>query len=233
MYRDVTDPDFLSINDVLRQAWELYKVYFPNFISISLLYALFQTGTVHVLNILKVYSLESLLIINLFLSSWAAVVMIETCNKVYQGRQVAFSSNLAAAGRVYLPFIAVTAALFIVMGLGILAVIIPGFYFATVFMFADIIVVAERKKLIESFEKSFYLVKGLFWKSFQFFAVSIFISVIPLGVNSIISLKSVALAKTIGTITAVIVMPYYIIFKFSIFTRLRHFKTVVGVQEIQ
>lgn len=224
MNQSFSNPDILKVNDVLNASWGDYRSNFPVFISISLIYGLLQMLAMAVLNHLNFYSLKNALAVSLFISSWASVLMIEACKVISQGKQVGLRGILKAVSSVYFTYLAVTVSLFALMFLGFLAFIVPGFYLATVFMFADIMVVAERAKLTESFEKSFWLVKGLFANVFLFFLTGIFISLLPLVLGKLAALKFPDMERTVSTIIAVLVMPYFIIFKFNVYSRLRNLK---------
>lgn len=93
-----------------------------------------------------------------------------------------------------IPFFLTTAYASLVITGGVFALLIPGIYFAIIFMFVPFILVIENQKGKEALKRSYLLVKGRFWQVFlRVFIVSVTTFVVSLVVQTVAEKNTIVL----------------------------------------
>ena len=127
------------------------------------------------------------------------------------GKNLTFQDILQGTQGLYFKYLTVYLCMFLLIAIGFVFLIIPGIYIATIFVFADLIVVVERASFMEAFSRSYDLVHNRFWQVLQFLSVIILISLIPSLISSFFAVSNPQFAQTVNKVLAVFTMPYYII----------------------
>ena len=208
----------IDVQKILKEAFLLYKKNFQAFIMIGLLYGFAGVidGLLYTFFHLQPGGFTFLL--NILVTSWASIILIEMSSRAFQNKDIDLQKAFFAPKPIYWNYVVVAASFFLILTLGFLFFILPGIFFATIFIFADIVVVLENRQFLDAFKRSAQLVSGLFWKILFFsllMAVIILIPTILLGVVS--ALEHVKLAKTLSILTTVFVAPFIISAQVSLY----------------
>ncbi|HLF17288.1 MAG TPA: hypothetical protein VI749_00130 [Candidatus Omnitrophota bacterium] len=222
------NPIFLS--QVLRSALQRYQQAFQLFVTVSLVYAILGEVGGLILSRLTLKNEELLFfkaVINILLASWASIAIIHASSQLVQGKAVTFDQALSVARRKYALYLAVYLTLLFIMGFGFILFVLPGLYFATVFLFTDILVVVENAKFRSSFQWSARLVRPFFWKVLSYLFIVIGISLIPELIFQLGSKLYPSLGSGIHKVMAVLIMPYLMIAQVELYYQI---KTRLGEQ---
>jgi len=212
----------VSIERVLRQAWELYRKFFLRFVlTAAVIFVVLEffaavsesSAHAHHWTAAALWSLVTFLlwIVGTF---WLQGALVEAVSDLRDGRADLSIEELYRRTRPLLPSLiaaGVVAALGVACGLVFL--IVPGLILFTRWIFIVPVIVLEKKSAGESFGRSSGLVKGSSWPVFAL----ILLTVIVLGVGS--SLISLALfpfsvlphflaAWIVGTIASSLTAPF-------------------------
>ena len=212
----------MSIERVLRQAWELYRNFFLRFVlTAAVIFVVLEffaaisesSAHAHHWTAAALWGLVTFLlwIVGTF---WLQGALVEAVSDLRDGRADLSIEELYRRTRPLLPSLiaaGVVAALGVACGLVFL--IVPGLILFTRWIFIVPVIVLEKKSAGESFGRSWGLVKGSSWPVFAL----ILLTVIVLGVGS--SLISLALfpfsvlphflaAWIVGTIASSLTAPF-------------------------
>lgn len=158
----------LSFGETLGQAFNLY---FDNFIPLflisfvcSLPTILFMhttgIGTIGDTTLSPALSGLILVLLNLSMTTLCTALTIELISKRYLKQHQGIGQYIQNVLPFIFPIIGLTLLQGLIIGLGILAFLIPGIYFALALSLAAQVLIVERKKVGESINRSFFLTKG-------------------------------------------------------------------------
>lgn len=212
----------MSIERVLRQAWELYRKFFLRFVlTAAVIFVVLEffaavsesSAHAHHWTAAALWGLVTFLlwIVGTF---WLQGALVEAVSDLRDGRADLSIEELYRRTRPLLPSLiaaGVVAALGVACGLVFL--VVPGLILLTRWIFIVPVIVLEKKSAGESFGRSWGLVKGSSWPVFAL----LLLTVIVLGVSS--SLISLALfsfsvlprflaAWIVGTVTSSFTAPF-------------------------
>ena len=211
----------MSVEKVLRQAWQLYRQFFLRFVLIAAvvfsvleLFSAVSESSAHAghWTMTALWGIASFLlwIVGTF---WLQGALVEAVQDARDGRTEVSIEELYARVRPLLPALiaaGLAAAIGIVFGLVLL--VVPGLVLMTRWILIVPVIVLEKKSAGEAFNRSWELVKGSGWSVFGL----ILLTMIVLGVGSSLvgvllfplSVLSRVLATWIvGTITSSLIAP--------------------------
>ena len=158
----------ISLSDLIKDSWNLYvhnMASFIFYIIISLIIPLAASLLEYFL-IYNIWLFVLLMAIGLFIDLWISVSLIEIVNRLYNKTPIeAKAINFLAFQKVprYLWISFVTGLL---IGLGLVALIIPGIIFAVWFSLTPYIFILEgERNVVQALKASYNLVNGRFWKT--------------------------------------------------------------------
>ena len=211
----------MSVERVLRQAWELYREFFKRFVLIAAvvffvleLFSAFSKSLVHSRHWVDavIWGVATVLIwiVGTF---WVQGALVEAIREVRDGHTDFSVEELYVRVRPLLPALMAAgfaAAIGVVFGLVLL--VVPGLVLLTRWVLIVPVIVLEKKSAGEAFDRSWELVRGSSWSVFGL----VFLTVVALAVGS--SLESVLLFSLsalprflaswlVGTITSSLLAP--------------------------
>ena len=182
----------LDIFHVLSTAFAVYRQHLSTFLQIGLFY-----GAANVLAevLIKTFGQANsawILLINVLISAIGVILIFDTYRRIHGKKAVDIKDSLSIARNIMPTVFAIHLSMIILFFLSLLLMgslgmiaVIPGLYFSTIFIFAEIIAVIEKKSYIECFKTSAVMVKGMFIKVLSFNIILMFIIILP-----ILALKS-------------------------------------------
>lgn len=112
------------------------------------------------------FGLVGLITFVLTLASQTAAIHLAAT--FYRGGAVNFGDGLTAAVRSTLPLLLLSIIAWVLLAIGFVLLLVPGFIFAAMWAVAPVALIEERRGVIGSFGRSRYLTKGARWKVFGF-----------------------------------------------------------------
>ena len=88
-----------------------------------------------------------------------------------EGRRTGFGSSFTRGLTAYGPLLLVNIAAFAALGVGLLLLIVPGAFLATIIVVAGPVMVIERMGLLDSFRRSAHLTQGNRWRILMIFII--------------------------------------------------------------
>lgn len=169
----------LSFGETLGEAFNLY---FDNFIPlffITLVSSIPAIVLVHSIGLggptgsmeAKLLNLVILLVLYVGVNTIATALIIELISKKYLKQHQSTGQYLKNVLPFIFPIIGLSILMVIIIGVGLLLFIIPGIYFALGLIPASLILIVERKKVMDSISRSFFLTKGKKLEIFGFLLV--------------------------------------------------------------
>lgn len=131
-------------------------------------------------------------LVYMFLGLLTEIAGYEAVRRVISGESLTLKDTFSRGLSLLPKFFAVNVLVGIIVGLGIVLLIIPGFIFGTWFSMAAYVLVSENTGIIKSMKRSKELVKGRFWgvlgRLFVFMLFTILgdmvFSLVPMGLGS-------------------------------------------------
>ena len=124
------------------------------------------------------------------------------CKMVYDAvkSNVSLSEAINLSARKFI-FILIASILWcLIVGIGLVALIIPGIFLSIKFIFITYAILLDDEKIINSFRKSWQITKGNWWRAFGLFLIFI----IPIVILSAIAME----VATIGAVQAALVIDF-------------------------
>jgi len=169
MGNEIKSQKSISIGEILKQSFLLYKNNFCLFIGIVILgnALMLLHGTLLSFMPDKVVAIVSLIItlVSICILLWANMALIIAASNRHLNNRTTLKECFFKTKGIYWRFIGVNLMYFLISVAGLLLFVIPGIYLGTIFLLAPIVVALEKKG-IRPFETSKALVKGSFWKVF-------------------------------------------------------------------
>ena len=197
----------IDIKEIFQEAFGLYKNALQPLITLGLIYAIATEAGQVILKKLPFVSSGTQFIANMFISSFVSIALVYTASQIYQNKPVDLNQAFASIKGKYWNYVTVSIAFFLVVLLGVAFFIIPGAYFGTLFVFADLLVVLENKVFIEAFKRSADLVRGHFWQVFLFSLITAGL-MIPGVLLGSISFNGINLGRMIQMCLMVFIVPF-------------------------
>jgi len=224
MNNEFLDEQPIILSQILQRAYQIYRNSFQIFISISLIYGILSELGGMMLKTLELSPQETAFynsIVNILLACWASVALIYSSSRIYHKKTITLNEAFAVAKRKYWAYVAIYISLLAVMGVGFMMLIIPGLYFTTVFIFADLLVVLENAKFNNAFRISARMVKNYFWKVFTYLMIIVCISIIPELCQQVLLSFNPKLAAGIHKAVSVLIMPYLMIAQVGLYYQIK------------
>lgn len=210
----------INIPETLREAVNIYSRYFPVMTAYGLLHGIAGILTPYLFQRFGIRWDELATFLSLLLSSFVVVALIYAASRVTKGKDVSIRKTFNRAKRRYWDFIGVHFSYILVIFGGALLFIIPGVYLATIFFFAELVTVLERKGFMDSFRRSARLVKFYFAKVLIFSLGLILILFGPLLLIESWLGGNQSLSRALNVTIQVFIVPYYMIAEILLYTRL-------------
>jgi len=223
MDSDLFNDKPVDLLEVLQKGLLLYKRRFEFFLSISLIYAIFDQLAGIGITRLKLPFEETLFLrafVDVIIVSWAAIPIFFGASRLARGKTFLTAKALAVARERYGAYLSVDVTRMMILELGVLFFIVPGLYFMTLFLFTGILVVAQKADFRQAFDLSARLVRPFFWKVFTFIMILIGMSLVPGVLHQALSFHP-PVAGGIQKVSAVILMPYLMITQVILFYEIR------------
>ena len=223
-----------NIAEIFQEAFDVYKKNFQLFITVSLVFNILSTVCENSTGKLSPNSnlyLLWIILVNLFISSAAAVAMIFIAGRLYQGQTTNLQEALSVIPKLYWRYIRVYVALLVMVMIGFQLLILPGLFAVTIFFFVPILVVLERTGFQESFRKSMDMVRNCFGIVFLFLVFMIAVSFLPWMLGHWLVGGRDQLLFIFNKVIAVVVMPFYIIAQVGLYQVIKRFKEEQRLEE--
>ncbi|HNV23621.1 MAG TPA: hypothetical protein PKH98_01905, partial [Candidatus Omnitrophota bacterium] len=135
----------ISLGQVFKKSLNVYYKYFIDFISLSLIYAI---SVALIRMILKKTWGDQTFVIFITVMLNTVILCRISVALIYMASKKLFNQDLVDSSQAfektqgfYMNYLMVYSVVFLLMGIGFLLFIIPGFYIGTIFLFADALVV--------------------------------------------------------------------------------------------
>ncbi len=200
----------LNIFQILNISLNIYRNHLQDFLKIGLLYGIANVIDTGVNKIFGDPGMAWALLINIFISAIGIILICDTCRRIHNNKQPdlkkSFSIATGIIPTVYAIHLTITL-LFIlpilfIETLGIISILF-GLYASTVFIFAEMIAVIERKQYINCFKTSMDMVKGKFFKVLAFNIVFVILIVFPLLILKSMSVSIPIIARVLNVLFVV------------------------------
>lgn len=214
----------ISLGRIFKKSFELYGKHFIDFISLSLIYAL-AVAIIRVI-VKKIGGGETnaifmTVIFNTLILCRVSVALIYMASQKIEKKEIDVSRAFADTQGFYPNYLMVYSFVFFLMGLGFLLFIIPGFYVGTIFLFADALVVLEKKNVPSSFSRSRQLVEKHFGIVFLFLTIIILISLSPVIFLKILGPSYINLVKNFSDLFSALFIPFYMIAQVELYQQIK------------
>lgn len=219
---DMNQGSTIILGDIFKKAFAIYKDGKHIFIPIGLVYGFANVFDGILLRILPNISNGVILFFNILITSVASMAIIYAGARIYQKKEVSLQESfLSIRGRYWL-FVAVSSTAMIILGLGTLLFILPGLYFATIFVFSNLLVVIEDAKFTTSFQRSAQLVRGPFWRVLQFNLIFFLtFAIFALTIQSMANL-----GQMLGVCFGVFILPFYALSEVCLYYKIKDLQVV-------
>lgn len=169
----------IEIWGILKQSLLLYKENFFLFIGIAFLGNASWFLYTFLMSLLETaYPWVSFIIISLsfLISFWASLALIIAVSKRYLNNSITLKECFIKTEGRYWKFVGISMLYYLIWGIGLLLLLIPGIYWWTIFSLAIVIVVLERRTDIGPLKMSRELIKESFWKVFSLMLILLALS---------------------------------------------------------
>lgn len=211
----------MSIERVLRQAWELYTKFFLRFVltaaivfSVLELFSALSESSVHSHHwaAAAIWGVASFLlwIVGTF---WLQGALVEAVQDARDGRVDVSIEELYARVRPLLPaLIAAGLAATIGVAVGLVLLVVPGLVLLTRWILIVPVIVLEKRSAGESFNRSWELVKGSSWPVLWLIVLTALALAVGSSLVSVVLLPFTALPRFlaawfVGTVTSSLIAP--------------------------
>jgi len=201
----------IDIRQIIKEAFLLYKNNFQPFILVGLFYGFAGVvdGILYASFKLKPGGITFLL--NILITSWASMVLVEMSSRAFQNKTIDLREAFMSPKQKYWNYVVVACTFFLLLTLGFLFFILPGIFFATIFIFADIVVILENRIFIDAFKRSAQLVSGLFGRVLLFSLLTALIILIPTLILGLLAATPyLKFAKALSVVATVFIAPFVI-----------------------
>jgi len=218
------DEPSVNLQEIFRSAIEHYKAQAKFFISVSLIYALFSETGGLLISKFDLPSDEQLIFrsfVNIIFACWASIVIIHGASCLARKRNFSLEQALGTARSRYGLYLSVYLAMLCVVIFGFLLFVVPGLYFMTIFLFADIFVVVDNASFTQAFRRSVRMVKPYFWKVFTYLFIIVGVSLTPEVIYQLGMKAAPQSAMALQKVAAVLIMPFLMIAQVELFHNIR------------
>ncbi len=200
----------LNIFQILNISLTSYRRYLQDFLKIGLLYGIANVIDTLLIKIFGEPSRAWALLINVFISAIGIILICDTCRRIHNRKhpdlRKSFSIATGIIPTVYAVHLTITLLfifpILLIETLGIISILF-GLYASTVFIFAEMIAVIERKTYINCFKTSVNMVKGKFFKVLAFNIVLVILIVFPILILRSMSLSIPIIARVLNVLLVV------------------------------
>ncbi|VAX37032.1 hypothetical protein MNBD_UNCLBAC01-1558 [hydrothermal vent metagenome] len=214
----------IDLLKIFKNAFKLYKSKFALLMTLGLAYALATQAGQMVFHKFNVQSPGTLSLLNIFISSFFSIALIHMSQCIYTKKDVDLNEAFAAVRGKYMNYVSVSISFLVLVLSGILFFVVPGAYFGTVFMFADLLVVLEDKKFIDAFKRSADLVRGNFLKIFLFSMISACVLLFPTLLLGTVNFNGFNLGRVMQMCLMVFIIPYITMAQVGLYIQIKGMK---------
>jgi len=207
----------INIPQVFIESFLIYKKEFSKFIIIGLAYGFANVLPGFLLQYLFKNNMSIIFLATILLTSWVSIALFHCSDLVLRKRKVDLQKVFVKGKDVYWVFVSVTIFYFLIVFTGFVLMVLPGLYFLTIFMFADVIVVLEKKKILEAFRTSMDMVHQYFWPIVRFNGFVLTIYVTPILIFHNIP----QIGQTLSLMVTILIVPYYVLTQINLFHQLK------------
>lgn len=212
----------ISISEILAESFVVYKKHFSSFVGIALVCAIINEIIGFIVGVIGARDLSIAFFFNILITSWTTIALIDIILTVKKGGEIDLTKSLLSARGIFWRYVAVTTSTIILFACGFMLFVIPGLYFATIFLFADMLVVIEKCEFTQAFKRSMELIKPRFWEVFKCLIPIVIISSFAGLIRQIPGLDAAdQLLASISKISSVLLMPYVVIAQVFLFYKVK------------
>jgi len=201
----------IVVKDVLAKSFDVYKNHLTVFLGLSLGCGIVNEMISLLFRSLSMQSFSVSFFINILMTSWITIAIVNAVDWERRNKKLAINRLLLSAKGSYWQFVTVTMTTIFAFALGLILFIVPGFYIATIFIFADILVVLEKRDFNQAFKQSMEMTKPHFWQVFQCLFFIMIVSSVPSFLLRLSDGNPTQLMITLSKVLAVVIMPYFVI----------------------
>ena len=233
MFNDLEMPPPIYLGKVFKNAFKTYQEHFSSFISLGLVYAL-MSSVVRIS--LKKFFGENLevifaaVIINTIILSRIGVVLLYMAAQSFLKEPVDTQKAFLKTQELYGTYLFVYSAVLLLMGIGFFFFIVPGFVLGAMFLFADALVVVEKKSFKDAFLRSRELTRKYFSVALLFLLVIIMISLFPVILLKFLGAAHLNTIKSFSDIFSAIFIPFYIIAQIELCYQIKQTVAIVETE---
>ena len=200
------NPSTVDLSSIFRKAYHVYRDNLPMMISLGLIYGFGSISDQILYQLFRLESTHIAFFLNTLITSWVSMALTYGVNELYRKREVTVQQALLSTGKNYWQYVLVSMLYLMVVFGGLILFILPGIYLMTLYLFADVCVVLERKTLVDAFARSSALVKFSFRHVLIFNLIMSMLYIIPF-----VAIKSEwSVGRAVTTVFIVFVVPFYI-----------------------
>jgi len=225
MEKEIKTQGLISIGDLFRNSWDIYKKDFKKFLVIAVIFfgiaGLIMTfigpeiPEDEFLFTLPWYLFFPIILVATFISILGSASLISAVKEVPKDWQI--KEVIKEGWSKYWSFLLVSSLAGLVIGIGFLLFIVPGIILAVWFAFSVYTVICEDKRWFKALSRSKQLVKGRWWSvAIRVFAIIIVIFFLTMCAKFIPYLGQLAYM--------IFFTPFYVIYNYLIYQNLREIK---------
>lgn len=220
----------IPLGELFSQTWKFYSEHFKNLMSIaalillpifiSIIPALFITNTFILLPVTLIVYLASVVVC--LIGEITLLQYIKEKNLNFDIKKV----FLKEAKSKFWSFLWINFLVGILVVLGFVALIIPGFYLLVAFIFSSYVLIDQNKRGMEALKESKKLAKGYFWPIFGRIVLMylIFIVVQMFGTPLMSFSYSYILSNVFSLVISFFFVPFAMAYIFNIYENLKRIK---------
>ncbi len=211
----------IPIIPILSRTWLIYKKFFSLFISISLMCGVFTELTTFVFQRFNFHHAGIPLIIEFLLVNFFSIAFIDASSKIYLAQRISLREVLDRPGEIYWRFTAVSLSTLLMIILGLQLWILPGLFLATLFTFANQLVILEDTKYLESFRRSVQLVRNSFGTIILFNLILVCVFLTMFLILHLLTQNYSGLESRLGKIFSIMIMPFFVIAQVGLYFEIK------------
>ncbi len=211
----------IDIKGIFLRGLALYKEEFPLLINLGLIYALSVEAGYLIIRTFSPKFAGMVFLVNILISAVTSIALLKTGAVLHRGKTLSLQEAYAEVGRRYLSYVAVSMIFFVLVLSGVMMLVVPGIYFGTVFVFADLVVVLEEREILAAFQRSMDLVRGHFRKVFFFSLVTTCFLALPSLVLGHLQVGGFQVGRVAQMCLVVFAVPYVNLVQVGLYNRLK------------
>lgn len=214
----------IRIFDIYRNAVSIFKEHKSVYLTFGLIYSGLGVFNNLLFSLLpggmsaKIFVLS---LVNTFLAGWVTMAVYYTTVALLSQKETSVAEGFLAVKKRYWLYIAVSITVGVLTAFGFFLLIVPALIIASIFIFADIMVVVDETGYMESFTKSFDMAKNAFLKPVLFLVGIVALFLLQGLVTHLVSKLNLGLARAIEVVLAALLIPYYMISQVCLYLKFK------------